>query len=161
MKKYLFFLLLLLTIPLKLFPQQNASPYLSIATKVALSDIKRNPEAWQIDFNQTPKWDYCQGLMASALLKLYDQTGDTLFYNYVKRFADFMIDSTGNIRTYHFNEFSLDRVNGGKFLMVLYQKTKQQNYLRAIQLFRDQLLHQPRTTDGGFWHKAIYAHQMW
>lgn len=161
MKKYLFFLLLLLTIPLKLYPQQNASPYLSIATKVAFSDIKRNPEAWQIDFNQTPKWDYCQGLMASALLKLYDQTGDTLFYNYVKRFADFMIDSTGNIRTYHLNEFSLDRVNGGKFLMVLYRKTKQQNYLKAIQLFRDQLSNQPRTADGGFWHKAIYPHQMW
>jgi unsaturated rhamnogalacturonyl hydrolase len=45
--------------------------------------------------------------------------------------------------------------------MELYGKTHQQNYLKAIQLFRKQLLQQPRTSDGGFWHKAIYPHQMW
>jgi unsaturated rhamnogalacturonyl hydrolase len=161
MKICLFIYLFSLSIGLMSFAGNETSPYLVIASNVALSDIRRNPDAWSIDFNKTPKWDYCQGLMATALLKLYDRNGDTLFYNYVKRFADFMIDSTGNVRTYHVNEYSLDRVNGGKFLMELYGKTHQQNYLKAIQLFRKQLLQQPRTSDGGFWHKAIYPHQMW
>ncbi|MGC9151621.1 MAG: glycoside hydrolase family 88/105 protein [Microbacter sp.] len=162
MTKRLVAFLFIANIGLMLFAAEKGEfSYLSIASKVALSDIQRNPEAWRIDFNQTPKWDYCQGLMVTALLKLYDETSDTLFYHYVKRFADFMIDSMGNVRTYQINEFSLDRVNGGKFLMVLYRKTHQQNYLKAIQQFRYQLLLQPRTSDSGFWHKAVYPHQMW
>ena len=161
MKKYLLLFPVLLCSGLIVSAKQFHNEYLTLATKVAHSDMKRNPDAWMIDFNKIPKWDYCQGLMGSALLKLYAQTHDTSFYNYVSHFADFMIDSAGHVRTYNPNEYSLDRVNGGKFLFVLYHKTHKVKYLKAIQTFRTQLLHQPRTTDGGFWHKAIYPHQMW
>ncbi|MBB3187976.1 glycoside hydrolase family 88/105 protein [Microbacter margulisiae] len=161
MKRLLSLLLGLGTVFVFLAAKPLPKNYLGWAVHVAQSDMKRNPELWMVDFNRVPKWDYCQGLMSSALLKLYNQTYDTLFYNYVKRFADLMIDSTGVIRSYKITDFSLDRVNGGKFLITLYQRTHDPKYLKAIKTLHSQLLCQPRTLDGGFWHKAIYPHQMW
>lgn len=161
MRKYLLLFAILLFSSLMGSAKQFHNEYLTFAAKVARSDMKRNSELWMVDFNRVPKWDYCQGLMGSALLKLYTQTHDTSFYIYVKRFADLMIDSAGVVRSYNLNDFSLDRVNGGKFLITLYQKTHKEKYLKAIKTFYSQLLQQPRTKDGGFWHKAIYPHQMW
>jgi rhamnogalacturonyl hydrolase YesR/pectin methylesterase-like acyl-CoA thioesterase len=140
---------------------QNKNFFLDWAANVALSDMKRNPEGWMIDFNKVPKWDYCQGLMCTALLDLYNRTQNKSFYQYVLNFGEFMVDSAGNILTYKASENSLDRINGGKFLFTLYDKTKSPKYEKAIQAFRDQLRTHPRTSEGGFWHKAIYPNQMW
>lgn len=38
-----------------------------LSVRMADSDMKRNPEGWMVDFNDKPKWDYTQGLFASAL----------------------------------------------------------------------------------------------
>ena len=35
----------------------------SWAERMALSDMQRNPEPWQIDFRDTPKWNYTHGLL--------------------------------------------------------------------------------------------------
>ena len=140
---------------------QNKSFYLNWATNVAKSDMKRNPEGWMIDFNKAPKWDYCQGLMCTALLKLNAQTKDKALYDYVVKFGNSMVDSLGNILTYKASENSLDRINGGKLLFTLYDKTLSNKYFKAILALRAQLKTQPRTSEGGFWHKAVYPNQMW
>jgi len=140
---------------------QNKDFYLHWASNVAQSDMKRNPEGWMVDFNTHPKWDYCQGLMCTALLDLYSHTQNKALYQYVLNFGEFMIDSSGIVSTYKLSEYSLDRINGGKFLFTLYDSTQSPRYLKAIQTFREQLKTHPRTSEGGFWHKAIYPHQMW
>ena len=140
---------------------QSRQYYLEWAANMATSDMQRNPEGWMIDFNKTPKWDYCQGLMCTALLKLSTVTKDTVYYNYVLKFGEYMVDDEGNVLTYKASENSLDRINGGKFLFTLYDKTLKQKYYTAIEAFREQLKTHPRTNEGGFWHKAIYPHQMW
>ncbi|MEG1587223.1 MAG: glycoside hydrolase family 88 protein, partial [Bacteroidales bacterium] len=48
-----------------------------------------------------------------------------------------------------------------KILFRLYDKTKDEKYRKAIEVIRDQLANQPRTSEGGFWHKKIYPSQMW
>jgi len=45
--------------------------------------------------------------------------------------------------------------------MNLYKKTGNQKYLTAIQTLRNQMKSHPRTSEGGFWHKKVYPHQMW
>ena len=37
----------------------------------------------------------------------------------------------------------------------------QDRYTKAAQLLRKQLDTQPRTNEGGFWHRKIYPNQMW
>lgn len=128
---------------------------------MADSDIKRNPEGWMIDFKEKPKWDYTQGLFASAIERVYEKTRDEKYLNYIQAFADTMISEDGSIMTYKKTDYNIDRVNPGKFLMELYKETGDEKYRLAVEELRDQMRTHPRTSEGGFWHKKIYPHQMW
>ena len=44
---------------------------------------------------------------------------------------------------------------------MLYNVTGKEKYLKAVQTLRRQLHEQPRTKEGGFWHKKVYPYQMW
>ena len=46
-------------------------------------------------------------------------------------------------------------------MLALWQITHDERYRNAAILLRKQLDTQPRTRDGGFWHKQRYPHQMW
>ncbi|MFC5625154.1 glycoside hydrolase family 88/105 protein [Algoriphagus winogradskyi] len=128
---------------------------------MADSEIARNPEGWTIDFNQKPKWEYTHGLIMSSMQAVWKQKGEQRFYDYTKKFADFMVDSAGNILTYKKSDFNIDRVNGGKFLINLYEESGEQKYKLAVDELRDQMRTHPRNKENGFWHKKIYPHQMW
>lgn len=128
---------------------------------MADSEIARNPEGWTLDFNEKPKWEYSHGLVMSSMQAVAKQYGEQRFFDYTKKFADFMVDSTGNILTYNKSDFNIDRVNGGKFLMNLYAESGEQKYKLAVEMLRDQMREHPRNSEGGFWHKKIYPHQMW
>jgi unsaturated rhamnogalacturonyl hydrolase len=43
----------------------------------------------------------------------------------------------------------------------MYTLTGKKKYRAAADTLRRQLREQPRTSEGGFWHKRIYPHQMW
>ena len=143
---------------------QNDTPrmdYLACATTIAQSEMKHNPELWMADFLAKPKWDYTQGLVAKAMLETYLATGDTAYLNYVQAFADYFLLPDGTIRTYDLSKYNLDRVNGGNFIYLLDSIRPHKEYEQAIELLRSQLASQPRTNEGGFWHKQIYPSQMW
>ncbi|WP_187263342.1 glycoside hydrolase family 88/105 protein [Pontibacter beigongshangensis] len=128
---------------------------------MADSEMKRTPKGWMIDFRKEPKWDYTQGLFASALERVWERTGNEKYLNYIKAFADTMINEQGAIMTYKKTDYNIDRVNPGKFLIELYKETGEQKYKLAVEELRDQMRTHPRTSEGGFWHKKIYPHQMW
>lgn len=48
---------------------------------MALSVMKRDPEAWQIDNKEKPKLNYKNGLVLTAFEKLYEDTGNKKYYN--------------------------------------------------------------------------------
>jgi len=43
----------------------------------------------------------------------------------------------------------------------MYERTKEEKYLKAAQLMAKQLEQQPKTSDGGYWHRSTYPNQMW
>ncbi len=129
--------------------------------KTALSILNNYPKAWQIDGNEKPKWDYKMGFLLFSFEKLYEKTNDQKYLNYIKEYADEMIDSSGNIKKYDEKEYNIDYVNPGKILFNLYDLTKDNRYQKVIVQLRKQLENQPRTASGGFWHKQIYPNQMW
>jgi unsaturated rhamnogalacturonyl hydrolase len=49
----------------------------------------------------------------------------------------------------------------GRQLLLLSSATHDPRYAKAASLLYGQLLHQPRTASGGFWHKQRYPNQMW
>ena len=137
------------------------SDELALAENVARSEMAHNPEMWTCDGAPKPKWEYTPTLMARAFLELYQATGDTAYLNHVKRFADLFIGEDGSILTYKKSLYNMDRVQGGNFLIMLNAIDPKPQYTIAIETLRDQLREQPRTKEGGFWHKLIYEHQMW
>lgn len=141
--------------------QQGMLEKSSLASWMADSEIIRNPEGWTLDFNVKPKWEYTHGLVMMAMLRVYEQTGDPDYLDYVKKFSEFMISETGEILTYKLSDYNIDRVNGGKYLITLYHLTKDQRYLVALEQLRQQMREHPRNSEGGYWHKKVYPHQMW
>ena len=137
------------------------NPYLPLAEQIAQSEMSHNPELWTCDGAAKPKWEYTPTLMARAFLELYQATGDTLYLNHVQRFADQFIGEDGSILTYKQSLYNMDRIQGGNFLIMLNDINPQPQYRAAIETLRDQLREQPRTEEGGFWHKQVYEHQMW
>ncbi|WP_264538020.1 glycoside hydrolase family 105 protein [Flavobacterium sp. N1736] len=129
--------------------------------RTAITILNKYPEVWQIDGTEKPKWDYKMGLVLSGFEKLYQKTNDKKYLNYIKEYADKLIDADGNIAKYDMKEFNIDCANPGKLLFNLYDITKDERYLKVIQQLRNQLENQPRTASGGFWHKQIYPNQMW
>lgn len=125
------------------------------------SEIKRFPYAWMLDFNKAPKWTYPNAIILKGAEELYAKTGKKEYYNYIKGYADSLITKEGEIKTYSIDNYNLDMLNSGNVLLYLYPITKQQNYLTALKTLRKQIKGQPRTSEGGFWHKKVYPHQMW
>ncbi len=157
MKKTLFFLLLagLLT------SCSHSEAYLQLAEDIARSEMQHNPELWTCDGPKKPKWEYTPTLVARAFLELYSATGDTTYLGHVQRFADLFIGEDGRILTYKKSLYNMDRVQGGNFLIMLQDIHPQSRFVAAIDTLRSQLSEQPRTEEGGFWHKQVYPHQMW
>ena len=135
--------------------------YLKLAEDVASSEMKHHPELWTCDGAQNPKWEYTPTLMARAFVELYTATGDTTYLGHAQRFADQFIGEDGTILTYKRSLYNMDRIQGGNFLILLSAVNPQPQYAIAIETLRDQLREQPRTSEGGFWHKQVYEHQMW
>lgn len=131
------------------------------SVRMVESEMTRCPESWQLDFQPKLKWDYCHGLELQAMLDVYDRYGDDNIYKYALAYADTMVNEDGTIKMYKREDFSLDRVNSGKFLFRIYEQTKDEKYKKGLALMRSQFEEQPRNEDGGFWHKKIYPNQVW
>jgi len=131
------------------------------SARMADSEMARlgNRLVWEPDGKA--KWDYAAGLFTLSLLKLNDAQPDARYVPFVTNAIGSFISADGTIQTYKPEEFQLDSLNTGKTALALFQITKDVRYEKAAALLRVQLDTQPRTSDGGFWHKQRYTNQMW
>jgi hypothetical protein len=121
--------------------------------------MKRDPDASKVDGN---RWEYTPGLMMKAMFDVAQRTGDDRYFDYAKSYYDAFIAPDGTIRGgYNKDDYNIDRINPGKPLFLLYAKTKDERYRKAIETLRQQMREHPRTSEGGFWHKKRYPYQMW
>ena len=108
-----------------------------------------------------PKWTYDMGVVLEGAAAVWRNTGDGKYFKYIQSSMDAYLDKEGNISTYKPEDFNIDNIKNGRSLLLLYKVTGQQKYLLAANKLYDQLQNQPRTKEGGFWHKKIYPNQMW
>lgn len=131
------------------------------ARRFADSEMRRFPQAYQLDHGKRLFFGYAQGVGCCAMLRMWKATGERRYYDYVKQWADSLINEQGEIHLYDRATYNLDFINSGKVLFDLYRETGDQRYKKAMDTLIRQLKNQPRTLEGGFWHKLIYQHQMW
>ena len=107
------------------------------------------------------KWTYDQGVILKGIEGLWYKTGDAKYFNYMQKSMDFFVNDNGEIRTYKQQDHNIDNVLCGRILLTLFNVTGKEKYYKAAAMLREQLRTQPRTNEGGFWHKKIYPYQMW
>ena len=107
------------------------------------------------------KWNYIDGCMISAVLSMYELTKDEKYLKFADDFDGWFVQEDGSIKTYDPEEKNLDNLNAARNLYPLYQLTKKEKYRKAMDTAHEQLLIQPRTAEGNFWHKQIYPNQVW
>ncbi|MDP6613742.1 MAG: glycoside hydrolase family 88 protein [Candidatus Marinimicrobia bacterium] len=134
----------------------------ALAIHMAHSQMARSATSLKIGGSDPKaKWRYTTGLFLSSLLRLHDEVGDTASYLYAKRVIDSFIGEDGSIAKFKMSDYNIDNINSGKSLLRFYKKTGEDKYRLASDLLREQLRGQPRTSEGGFWHKKRYPWQMW
>jgi|SRR5665213_37507 len=131
------------------------------SVRLADSEMTRRGDslAWKPDGKA--KWDYTAGLFTLSLLKLNERAPDDSYVKFSGRAIGSFIAPDGKIQGYQPEEFQLDALNSGKTALALWQITHDAKYKNAATILRRQLDAQPRTFDGGFWHKQRYPNQMW
>lgn len=111
---------------------------------------------------QLKKWGaYDSGVVLKGIELVWRETKEQKYFDYLQKNVDEYVEADGNIKTYELEEYNIDHVNNGKLLLTLYRETGAEKYKKAAYLQREQLKTHPRTSEGGFWHKNIYPHQMW
>lgn len=106
-------------------------------------------------------WSYDQGVVLNGLEQVWLRTGKGKYFNYIQKSMDLFVQKDGNIRTYKQADYNIDNVKSGCSLLLLYEVLEEEKYKKGAQLLREQLAAQPRTKEGGFWHKKRYPNQMW
>ena len=139
---------------------ESINKYIDILIKFS----KPNEPLWNIEsmkYNRSPAWNYVDGCMMTSLLELYKTTKEDKYLDFVVNFIDFYVYEDGTIKGYDIEKFSTDDVCESRILFDLYKFTSDTKYLKAIEYTRQQILKHPRTSEGNFWHKKIYPHQVW
>ena len=159
-RSFKYIVLLMLFIATSMSAATKKSNSAKWSERMARSEMKRFAEPWMIENATKPRWGYTHGLVVKAMLETWKSSGEKAYYNYAKIYADSLIDARGKIKMDYLS-FNLDNVNPGKILFDFYAQTKDQRYKTAMDTLRKQLKEQPRTSEGGYWHKLKYTHQMW
>lgn len=129
-----------------------------------ISESTPDAPMWNIEsirMGKKPHWNYIDGCMITALLEISAIKGDSRYFDFAEKFIDYYVAEDGSILGYDKEKYNLDDVNEGRVLFELYDKTGKEKYRLAIERQWEQLLGQPRTNTGNFWHKLIYPDQIW
>jgi unsaturated rhamnogalacturonyl hydrolase len=128
---------------------------------MAESLMHTHQDSIQVKLGKPATWDYEQGLYLKALEWVYQRTGDAKYFTYIQKNINSFVSPSGDIRTYKASEFNSDNITTGRALLFLYQELNTEKYKKAADLLMKQISTQPRTKQGGFWHKDRYPDQMW
>jgi unsaturated rhamnogalacturonyl hydrolase len=151
--------LLVFLVWIALTPAYGQSP--SPAERMAATAMTRWQNSWETDPARTERWSYEQGVLLKGIENVWLNTADGKYFKFIQQSIDRFVTDDGNIKTFKLEDYNLDNINEGKLLLTLYRITEKEKYKKAADHLREQLKGQPRTHEGGFWHKKIYPYQMW
>ncbi|MDE1160864.1 MAG: glycoside hydrolase family 88 protein [Acidobacteriaceae bacterium] len=109
---------------------------------------------------------YEVGTLLDGMAAMAEATGDPKDFAYVKAAVDRWVMPDGTVRSGANKPFSasnhaLDDFEPGRAIVYVWRRTHDPRYRKAATEMIDGLKPQPRTPEGGYWHKQIYPQQMW
>lgn len=146
-----------------LFPLFLAATAVSAQTPTAAPASQRLASTIQTVFpnGRGDSWNYDEATALEGMDRTWMATANGSYFRYIQHCVDRFVGPDGSIRTYKSSEQSLDNILMGRQLLLLFRVTGQEKYYKAATQLYTQLKQQPRTPEGGFWHKKQYPEQMW
>ena len=108
---------------------------------------------------RTNHFSWQAGYIMFAMEKMWQATGDSTYFNYIKRYVDQQVDKDGNIPDFKNN--ALDNFLPGYAILFMYELTGLEKYKIAATHIRDGFNTYPRTIYGLFYHAAWTPGQAW
>jgi len=145
----------------------TADSALEWAKRLADSELERktldyNVDGWDLHRKRPPTFEYdIVGLQPLAYDELAKVTGREDYKEVIERVTGSFVTDDGDIQRYNIRNYNIDSVKPGRNLLRLYERTGEEKYKKAVDLLRRQLEEHPRTSEGAFWHKQNYPHQVW
>ncbi len=96
-------------------------------------------------------WNYAEGYVLTAFERIYRDTGDRRYMDYVKKLVDNFVAADGKFNGSNLN--NLDDFMAGTSIVAVYDYTHEPRYKTAATQIRKAFDPYPRT-DGQFWHNA-------
>jgi unsaturated rhamnogalacturonyl hydrolase len=128
---------------------------------MARTVIKQWPAGVVSTTGHPGEWGYEEGVLLDGMAAEWRATADGQEFAYVKAAVDKYVTEEGTITGYKAEGRTLDDIEMGRAVLLVYRVTQQAKYYRAAKFLEEQLVVQPRTASGGYWHKQIYPNQMW
>lgn len=134
----------------------SATPW---SVRMVESEMSRRP-------TYTNSWGYVEGTFLKSVEELWRTTNESKYFQYIINSLNVGFKSDGGLKSYDYSNYSIDEICEGRILLLMYKEgLNETKYQNAMDTLRSQLQHQPRTYDGGFWHRnngsGAYPHQMW
>lgn len=129
--------------------------------KMADSEMQRLGNTLHYQGSAKARWDYTSGFFAWSLVQLGKATNEKKYSDEGSAIVTSFLDENGYIQTYRKDDHNIDMILSGRVLLEVHSQQPSEKLKFAIETLRAQLVTQPRTSDGGFWHKQRYPWQMW
>lgn len=117
---------------------------------------------------------YHQGVLLSGMQRVYLQSGDKKYFDYIKNYIDYVTGPNGEIygidhelttgSTPDLAKRSLTMLDSKQPVILmynLYDETKQQRYFNSIHAISNSMYYWPVNSYGGYWHMLTQPEQMW
>ena len=128
-----------------------------LSTRLADTIVKRFPNPDTYPFKS---WCYSQAFALLGFCRLYEDTANPVYREYVLRYAQRHVLDDGTIPRFHAD--SLDDMLPGPVLAWPYRETGRDAYRTACHTIYHSLKNYPRNREGGFWHNRVETPgEMW
>jgi unsaturated rhamnogalacturonyl hydrolase len=142
--------------------QPPAAPHaLSPGQQMAATVIRQWPAGVVSTIAGKGQWGYEEGVLLDGMAAEWHSTGNGADFAYIKAAVDKYVTDDGTILGYKAAGHTLDDIEMGRAVLLVYRVTQEAKYAKAAKFLHDQLAVQPHTASGGYWHKQTYPNQMW
>ncbi len=128
---------------------------------MAATVIKMWPDGSVLTTAHPGVWAYEEGVLLDGMAAEWHSTADGQDFKYIKTAVDKYVTEDGTIKGYKADGHTLDDIEMGRAVLLVYRVTQQAKYAKAAKFLHEQLALQPRTASGAYWHKQIYPNQIW
>ncbi len=148
--------------PLPVFEKKKGK-ITDVASSLVQSTINLYPDVKNFPIYAPHRWNYEYSFFMAGTFKQGKKINNQKFIDYSRAWLDGFITDEGTFikGVYSMEEYKLDDILPGRLVINLHQETKLSKYKSIADTLMLHLSKQPKTSDGGYWHKEIYPYQMW